>query len=578
MQTIITTTNSDVPQGYHATPYITKDVDSERWSYCYNKFDAANIQYVNSRLIIAAVVGTLGGALIGVGLLFGMASFLQWSFGWQWNLLIVIGLTFGGTWLAHWLMGVYLYTDLNRKTALAMREHRARPKQSSRFEKADDNDLRAIGWVACPPPPPASSIQEFLRNKILRAGLVKWFTLTLEDGKIYVVNVGYGDWMVYQRGVDEVDETFDIWRLTVAGGPPLKVYALDVYPKDPGVSNGIAVTIPEVPSYSEDDVHDKISGWVHTNYNVILTLKIEAANLGLVLAGGVRGIESIRARTKAIGKTWFAYVPYKEVTAADFAQEFQKRLLKDEQIKATGFTIKVAEITVKGDPALSDAMRNQFKIFQEASLHLQNRMQAAQAFSQMDQQIFTRLLEAENGEEALRMRGRASNQMLNALMVDGKLSALQALQMTSTVAGALTQQHTDPLQQTIAQDAARLANKQFAQQVGEGKATWPKIDTATPTSHAERLQHEREHLELYASETLLPIKHDHTFVFGFPSAGQPIHTLEIVWKNDRFPPELYWDGQIWSQEYPHLLGSAVFNYRQVTVFDLYLAVCEKEKV
>lgn len=545
--------------------YTTRAIDQYRWARCLNRFDGKYLMYVYRGLTIGAVVGAVLGLAGAIWLVF------QFSFEPTVVALIIFAALITGAIFGQRLVAAILHNILNGMLERSVVKDLGDSSNDSTFtSRAADADLVALGFQKEASPPELSDLLDVLFNQIILGGLVRRYRLTLNDGRIYLVTVGYdNEEMVYQRGADGLGSRLPIWRLSVQGELPLEVHSLARNPSD------VVVKINDIPSYNEKDVSNKLSGWVTTNYTIIIKLEIEKDNLTPVLqTPGV--LETIRERARAVGRLWLAYVPYNLATTEDFAKEFQKRLVADNDVKATGLTVKNVFIPhQEGSQELSKAMQKAFDNWRI----LEDRKQAALSFGELDSEIFTRMLQAEACAKGIDLevareqsRFRASDQIFKALIENGE-KPVEVLKRLGTTSRYLSQPGANANNRSLSGEAAARAFEEIEQEVKDGKTEWPKQDISA-ASHQERLEKERAYLKQHAAVHMLWDEREWernpaVFEFGFPNVDDPQDTLKIEWYNPG-PPVILWNGTIDTNKYPRL-GERVYDYNDVTIFALYRA-------
>lgn len=366
-------------------------------------------------------------------------------------------------------------------------------------------------------------------------GLMTVYQLSMDPDKIYVVDVDHNDFFIYDRESARGRHKF-FWKLTLAEAPECVSLPrrLDVQ-----------VKLPEVPSFDQE--YGERGAWVTMEYEIRILLEVRRETIGCVHRA-INPVATVRNAALRAARRVLPFLPYQEALIAQAEEDIQEEIFQDAKVSSTGLEVIQVEIgDVAGSKKLSDALQTSFGRLLQA----RDRREIAISLAQMDQGVFDRMIESEAPAAYLAAKSRASDQMLQALLVQG----LTPLQIHSTVGKAI-----GSVQQPESM-AAQVAGKAF-QQI----TAWPQLRSPENVSHEQRLKWEREVIQDRIPTQLQETgRSDDTFTILLETGNE----LVVVWSAPDFPPEVYIDGQDRRSGFI-VLRKDIYDYHRTTVWDLYL--------
>lgn len=375
-------------------------------------------------------------------------------------------------------------------------------------------------------------------------GLLKLYRLELELDRIYLVDVGYNEVLVYDRESARHHSKL-LWKLNLDDAPQMQVIS---YPR----RFDIGIDVDKIPSF--DPQFSERGGWVTMDFRIRVQVQADRNNISK-LRHSTSPLTTIQNSAARAARRYLPFTSYQEALIATSEQEIQAYIINDDRVKATGLEVLFVEIEgVEGSKQLADVMQQSFGRVLTAS----DRRQAALMFADMDRDVFQRMIEGEEPHAALEFRSRAGNQMLEAMLASG-MNPIDAYKMVGSIARDIgnTDQESQGFAKVIASEAFEMID------VG----TWPALQVPTSlSSHLDRLKWEHEIvLERVPTQVQQGDETSDTFAFVL----KPDTKLEIIWSVKDFPPQIYVNGKDCSSEYV-ILAPGIYDYHHTTVWDLYL--------
>jgi len=375
-------------------------------------------------------------------------------------------------------------------------------------------------------------------------GLLRLYRLSLDLDRIYLVDVGYNEIFAYDReSARHHNKLF--WKLNLDNAPRMQVVS---YPR----RFDIGIDVEKIPSF--DSQFGDRGGWVTMDFRIRVQVQVERDAISM-LHHSVSPVTTIQNAATRAARRYLPFTSYQEALIATAEQDIQAHIRDDERVRTTGLEVLFVEIEgIEGSRQLSDVMQQSFSRMLTAS----DRRQAALMFADMDRDIFQRMIEAEEPRAALEFRGRAANQMLEAMLASG-MNPVDTYKKVGSIARDIG--HADLDSQGFAKVIASEAFEMI------DARTWPALQVPTNLpSHLDRLRWEREVVvERVPTQVQAGDETSDTFAFAL----KPDAKMEVIWSVRDFPPQVYVNGKDRSSDYV-ILAPGVYDYHRTTVWDLYL--------
>lgn len=513
--------------------YIT---DGPRYGRGWNKFEPATIKWLIGILVVAALIGGFLGLLMGLWL--------------QWSALTVILLVFIGA-------GIFLMMG----SALAkgavipfiwenmLAEWRKVSGGMKGGQISHSYELFPLETFT-----PAFS---FITP--LTLGLLKLHQLHMKKGYLHLVNVGFNDFFVYD--LESAGHSHMVfWKLNLTNAPVMEARS---FPRDMDV----AVRLDNIPSF-DPKFDEGVGGWVKLSYQVQVKVEVLWDRVES-FCKATHPLTTVEDAARRAARRVLPYATYEAALIGEAEEKLEQEIIADPKVQAIGLEVKGGSVQgIEGSQMVDEAMSLSFKRMGETK----DRRKAALLFSEMDREIFQRMLEAEKPEAALQLQARATDQMMQAMLVSG-LNPIQAYKMTGQLAqslgqpvDSLAQQITGILGRPVENTAGQVAGKLLTTKIKpEDWDKYEPLEIPQGITHEDRLQWERNVLQERLPTQLQPCTDPGLFIFKLETEDE----LKIRWDYNTFSPTVHINGQNRSADYTALKEN-LYDYQQITVWDIYM--------
>ncbi len=373
---------------------------------------------------------------------------------------------------------------------------------------------------------------------LLTLGLIKVYSLSMEDGRVYLADLGYNESSIYDVASAGHNQKY-FWKLNIGENPPPKVEWIEK-------EFAVEIQLNEIPTF--DAQYGGKGGWITVDYTVMVTVAVDRET-AIMLHQQVNVLQSVEQAALDAARAVLPMASYESAITAQLKDQISGHVMRNKLVQKSGLAVvDVAIKGVKGSSALSNSLRDSF----QRILTAKDEVEVANVWQEVDEDVFTKYLSKMAPEEALKLRGRSADRMVEAMM----LSGMKPEQIVAR-AGQGAKNSADEMY--IANDTARAAFEQVE--------SWPPL---TPPSVADgfeaRLKWEHDVLEDRIPHMLSQREHDPQVFEIQMDNGKD---LKITWLAAEDVPEVELGGFVVSvSKYP-FLQQHLFEADNTTVWQIF---------
>lgn len=238
-------------------------------------------------------------------------------------------------------------------------------------------------------------------------GLLKLSKLDMSDKKIYLIDVGFNDILVYDQSSGEIgDRSMTFWRLGLDGAPDLKGESISA-------SFEREIDLNDIPCF--DPNYKERGSWVTTNYIIRAKLRVEQVQR---LRDSVNPDTTILDRVRATARPYLAARTYEQIQRDDSLKtpiEIKAQLNEDPDIKGLGIRIEAIVIEGTQSEELRGFLRESWKRLVEA----EDRRSVGEMFANMPLDAYIRMLAEKDSKVFIETRNRMFDNLAIAAVMQG---------------------------------------------------------------------------------------------------------------------------------------------------------------